>query len=90
MHLVQEILNVKPFSIDLLFANGEYRRLNMENLLKQWSSTEDSIYKALLNKEEFAKVSLDKEMMSLVWPNGVDFCPDMLYQWSEKTTNYGA
>ena len=29
--------------------------------------------------EFFKQVSVDREAGTLVWPNGVDFCPDVLY-----------
>jgi hypothetical protein len=29
--------------------------------------------------EFFKQVTVDREAGTLVWPNGVDFCPDVLY-----------
>ncbi len=33
----------------------------------------------------FRQVTVDREGGTLVWPNGVDFCPDVLY--AEATGN---
>ncbi len=35
--------------------------------------------------EEFGRVEVDREAGSLVWPNGVDFCPDVLYSRATGT-----
>jgi hypothetical protein len=29
----------------------------------------------------FAQVRVDSEAGTIVWPNGVDLCPDVLYGW---------
>jgi len=37
------------------------------------------VFKPLENVEYFRQVSVDQEAGTLVWPNGVDCCPDVLY-----------
>jgi hypothetical protein len=37
------------------------------------------VFRALQDIEFFAQVSVDPEAGTLCWPNGVDFCPDVLY-----------
>lgn len=34
----------------------------------------------LKEKALFAEFSLDKELKTIVWPNGADFAPEFLYQ----------
>lgn len=41
------------------------------------------VFEPLENVEFFARFEVDREAGTLVWPNGVDFCPDALY--SEAT-----
>ena len=31
------------------------------------------------NPDHFSRVAVDQVAGTLVWPNGVDFCPDVLY-----------
>jgi hypothetical protein len=33
----------------------------------------------LQDVDYFSRVAVDPEAGTLVWPNGVDFCPDVLY-----------
>ncbi|MEN6405703.1 MAG: DUF2442 domain-containing protein [Thermoguttaceae bacterium] len=40
------------------------------------------LFKPLENPEFFRQVVVDHELGTLVWPNGMDFCPDMLYGWA--------
>jgi hypothetical protein len=37
------------------------------------------VFAPLEDVEFFKKVTVDPEIGTLVWPNGVDFCPDVLY-----------
>jgi len=37
------------------------------------------VFDALQQVGSFAKVAVDSESGTLVWPNGVDFFPDVLY-----------
>jgi len=41
------------------------------------------VFQPLEDIEFFRQVKVDPEIGTLVWPNGVDFCPDVLY--SEAT-----
>ncbi|MEN6557136.1 MAG: DUF2442 domain-containing protein [Thermoguttaceae bacterium] len=40
------------------------------------------LFKPLEDPEFFRQVVVDHELGTLVWPNGMDFCPDMLYGWA--------
>jgi hypothetical protein len=37
------------------------------------------VFKALEDVEVFKRVTVDSEAGTLVWPNGVELCPDVLY-----------
>lgn len=53
-----------------------------ERRLQEWATTTDSPFSQWLQEDYFIQVQLDPEAESLVWPNGLDFCPDMLYLWA--------
>lgn len=83
MHFVKEILQVEPFKIKLRFEDGAIRELQFENKLRSWANSEGSIYKQLLIPDNFLQVKLNNELETIQWNNGIDFCPDMLYEWSK-------
>ena len=83
MHFVKKILSIEPYNLTLQFDDGSVRKLNLEEKIRQWSRTENSIYKFLLDKDNFLKVELNNELATIQWSNGIDFCPDMLYEWSK-------
>jgi hypothetical protein len=39
------------------------------------------VFGPLETPEFFRQVSVDNELGTIAWPNGADFCPDMLYGW---------
>lgn len=83
MHFVKEIKKVEPYKLYLLFEDSTIRMVNLKDKLFQWSENENSIFKSLMKPEYFAQVKLNKELETIYWDNGVDFCPEMLYEWSE-------
>lgn len=83
MHLIKEIKGVNNFELILLFNNNEIRKVNLEPKLKEWTSSSHSKFGQLLNSSIFNTVRLDKEMETIVWENGIDLCPNVLYDISE-------
>ena len=83
MHFVKEIKKVEPFKLYLKFEDGSIRIVDLEERLFQWSKSENSIYKPLLRPDYFSQVKFNEELETVYWDNGVDFCPEMLYQWSQ-------
>ncbi len=39
------------------------------------------LFAPLRDKEVFARVRLDRQWHTLVWPNGADFDPETLHEW---------
>ena len=81
IHLVKQILQVEPYQIVLLFNTGEEKAIDLNQKLQDWSKSETSKFKALLDPEFFKNVKLDTELETIYWENGIDFCPDTLYGW---------
>ncbi len=81
--LVKNIHKVEPYKISLLFNTGEIKTIDLSQKLKKWSSSPGSKYNDLLKPEYFTSVKLNRELETICWENGIDFCPDALYNWAE-------
>ena len=86
IHLVKEIISVEPFKITLRFNTGEVRQVNLADKLNEWAINPESKFAELRNYEVFKQVKLDTEFETLVWENGIDLCPDVLYKLSTETS----
>jgi hypothetical protein len=64
-------------SLRVHFENGTVRDINLEPVLY------GELYEPLRNRALFIQVSVDNEVGTIVWPNGADFDPDLLYCWDE-------
>lgn len=73
---------LKDSSLRLHFNDGTIKEINLEPVLY------GELYEPLHNKEFFRQVSVDEEAGTIVWPNGADFDPDMLYQWDEHAETF--
>ena len=63
----------------MTFTNGEKAELDFRNRIVG----RGGVFAPLEDIEFFTQVKVDQEIGTLVWPNEVDFCPDVLY--SEAT-----
>jgi len=84
-----EIRSVKPlekFQVLLEFTNGEQKIVDLEPFLR------GPIFEPLRqNHELFRSVRVDEELGTIVWENGADIDPDVLYgthipAWMETET----
>lgn len=71
------IVSVKPledFVVRLKFTDGTYRKIDLEPFLR------GKIFENLRNdKNAFRAVKVDERMGTIVWENGADIDPDVLY-----------
>ncbi len=86
MKLVR-IKSVKPlrdFIVELEFTDGTSREINLEPYLR------GKVFESLRSDpEKFRAVKVDKRMGTIVWENGADIDPDVLYHnlkpaWAEE------
>jgi hypothetical protein len=80
MNFVKKVLNVEPYKLTIEFKNGEIRVVDLETKIRSRSTTPESKYRRLLNFDYFKKVKVQEEWETIYWDNGLDFCPDVLYQ----------
>jgi len=82
IHLIKEIVSVDPFKLILRFNTGEVRLVDLTAKLNEWATNPQSKFAALKDFKNFRKVRLDENFDTLVWENGIDLCPDVLYDLS--------
>ncbi|HET8527469.1 MAG TPA: DUF2442 domain-containing protein [Gaiellaceae bacterium] len=66
-----------PYVVRVVFVDGEVRDVDIEPLLG------GSVFAALRDPVLFAQVEVDDFAETIVWPNGADLDPDVLYGTAE-------
>jgi hypothetical protein len=74
MHFVREVKYIDGYKLRITFENGKQKRIDLANYL------EGEIFDPLKDKAYFKKVSVNRDIDTIVWENGADFSPDFLYE----------
>ena len=77
IHTIQSFEVAGPYHLRITFGDGLVRTINFGPIL------EGEIYGPLRDLAQFNSVALDREVHTLVWPNGADFDPATLHDWPE-------
>lgn len=71
---VKSIRILVDHEVLIRFSDGEERRLDLDPLMR------GPIFREIREDPvRFAEISVDQELGTIVWPNGADFDPDVLY-----------
>ena len=76
---IADVRHVQGYWLELTFTDGTRARLDFRDRIVG----RGGVFTQLEELEFFKRVRVDPEVGTLVWPNEVDFCPDVLY--SEAT-----
>jgi Protein of unknown function (DUF2442) len=68
---------IGTYRLRLRFDDGACREIDFEPVL------EGELYGPLRDPAEFARVQIDSEAHTVVWPSGADFDPTILHDWPE-------
>ncbi|MFC1639507.1 DUF2442 domain-containing protein [Gemmatimonadota bacterium] len=72
---VSSVVPTSGTLVRLCFTNGETREVDLAPYLR------GPIFEAIRDDpEEFRTVGVDPELGTVVWPNGADIDPDVLYE----------
>jgi hypothetical protein len=71
-----ELKVVAPHTLWLRFDDGVERTVDLSSVLA------GETYEPLRDPEFFSQAWLDPEIHTVVWPNGADFDPETLYDWT--------
>ena len=75
--MLKDIVEVRPlggYRVHLRFEDGVEGDLDLGKLIEF-----KGVFAPLRDEKEFAKVRLHGELGTIVWPNGADLDPDVLY-----------
>ena len=72
---ITEVRHIEDYRLELTFTDGKKAELDFTGRIVG----RGGVFAPLEDAEFFKKVTVDPEIGTLVWPNGVDFCPDVLY-----------
>ena len=70
--------HIAPFTLHVVFDDETAQVIDFRPVL------EGELYGPLQNRSLFEQVQIDPEAHTLVWPNGADFDPATLHNWSES------
>lgn len=74
MHTIKKVEYISGYKLKLYFKNGKVKIFDMEDRLR----TAKNMFLPLKDIDFFKKVKCEDG--TIVWPNGVDLCPDALYK----------
>ena len=77
LYRVTDVQRVGPFELTVRFDDDTEQRIDFRPVLR------GELYGPLRDLVLFEQVSIDPEVHTLVWPNGADFDPATLHDWSE-------
>ena len=72
---VKRVRHICDYRLGVTFTDGATAELDF----RQRIVGRGGVFRQLEDIEYFKGVQVDPEAGTIVWPNGVDFCPDVLY-----------
>lgn len=76
LHTIRKVEYVDGYKLALTFNDRRKKIVDLEELS---CAKRNSVFYPFRDIEFFKSVKLDKTYGTVVWPNGVDLCPDTLY-----------
>jgi hypothetical protein len=70
------------YRVELTFCDGVRGTINLANRIVG----RGGVFGPLEDPKFFRQATVDDELGTVVWPNGADFCPDLLYRWATGET----
>ncbi len=72
---VNSVRHVRDYVLELRFSDGSHGQIDFRNRVVG----RGGVFTALEEIDMFRKVRVDRDAGTITWPNGVDFCPDVLH-----------
>lgn len=78
MRYVKSVEAIVPYKLKVAFDNNETKIIDMSGFLHR------KIYAPLQDWEFFKRVRVDADLDTIVWENGADICPNVLYEMGRE------
>ncbi len=72
---INHVRHCGQYRLELRFTDGTKGTID----LRERIAGRGGVFAALNDPAIFGQVKVDREAGTIVWPNGVDLCPDVLY-----------
>ncbi|MFN8627433.1 MAG: DUF2442 domain-containing protein [Candidatus Binatia bacterium] len=72
---VKSVRHVRDYVLELQFSDGSQGQFDFRSRVVG----RGGVFTPLENVDVFRQVSVDADAGTIAWPNGVDFCPDVLH-----------
>lgn len=73
---IRKVEYIEDYKLRLTFNDKKKKIVDLKELSNYGPET---VFYPFRNIEFFKSVKLDKQFGTIIWPNGVDLCPDVLY-----------
>ncbi len=77
MRDVTDVVCLGGTRLKLTFDDGASREIDIATL-----TDFEGVFEALKDPQYFRQVRVEPDVGTIVWPNGADFCPDVLFDRS--------
>lgn len=77
---VKEVKYLDGYKLRILFNDNKTKVVDLEKEL--WGP----MFEPLKDINFFKRVSVDQDHITIIWPNGVDFSPDILHEMGKEVT----
>jgi hypothetical protein len=72
---VSGVRHIADYRLELTFTDGTVGEIDFRDRVVG----RGGVFRALEDPGFFNRVEVELEAGTIVWPNGIDFCPDVLY-----------
>ncbi len=83
MHEIKDVQYVDGYILEIEFEDGKRKRIDLKEYIY------GEVFEPLKDVERFKKFRIDKQLGTVVWDTGADFCPDFLYSHAKEVRKVG-
>lgn len=70
---IKDAKYIEEYKVQVLFSNGRSGVADLSSALK------GRVFESLKDKSNFSALKVDRELDTIVWPNGADLAPEYVY-----------